>query len=52
VLSDVGGAQDCGLRGVLVRTGKYRADAVARSGVKPDFVLDSIADVPGLLGVS
>jgi len=51
VLSDVGGAQDCGLRGVLVRTGKYRADAVARSGVKPDFVLDSIADVPGLLGL-
>jgi HAD superfamily hydrolase (TIGR01458 family) len=51
VLSDVGGAQECGLRGVLVRTGKYRADAVARSGVTPDFVVDSIADVPGLLGI-
>ena len=24
VVSDVGGAQSCGLAGVLVRTGKYR----------------------------
>lgn len=51
VLSDVGGAQNCGLNGVLVRTGKYREEAVARSGVEPDAIVDSIADVPGLLGL-
>ncbi len=51
VLSDVGGAQNCGLQGVLVRTGKYRADAVARSGVHPNFTVDSIAELPGLLGI-
>ena len=27
ILSDVGGAQSCGLAGVLVRTGKYRYDS-------------------------
>ena len=39
VESDVGGAQRAGLRGVLVRTGKYREDAL----------IDSIADLPALL---
>ena len=25
VVSDVGGAKECGMRGILVRTGKYRS---------------------------
>ncbi|MDH3215910.1 MAG: TIGR01458 family HAD-type hydrolase [Candidatus Krumholzibacteria bacterium] len=41
--TDVAGAQQAGIRGVLVRTGKYRADSVATSGVQPDAVLDSIS---------
>jgi HAD superfamily hydrolase (TIGR01458 family) len=49
VESDVGGAQRAGLTGVLVRTGKYRDDAVRASGVEPDAVIDSIANLPGLL---
>jgi HAD superfamily hydrolase (TIGR01458 family) len=49
VESDVGGAQRAGLAGILVRTGKYREDAVRASGVRPDATLDSIADVPSLL---
>ena len=49
VESDVGGAQLAGLTGVLVQTGKYRADAVRASGVEPDAVIDSIADLPALL---
>ncbi len=49
VESDVGGAQRAGLRGVLVRTGKYREDRVRASGVVPDALVDSIADVPELL---
>jgi HAD superfamily hydrolase (TIGR01458 family) len=50
VESDIGGAQAAGLRGVLVRTGKYRADVVQASGIEPSWTVDSIADVPGVLG--
>lgn len=39
---DVGGAQKAGIRGVLVKTGKYRPELAARD-VTPDLVLDSIA---------
>jgi HAD superfamily hydrolase (TIGR01458 family) len=49
VESDVGGALRAGLSGVLVRTGKYRADAVAASGIEPTATVDSIAEVPALL---
>ncbi len=43
--ADVGGAQQTGMRGILVRTGKYRGrDASAE--VRPDAVLDSIAALP------
>jgi ribonucleotide monophosphatase NagD (HAD superfamily) len=50
VESDVGGAQQAGLAGILVRTGKYRENAVQASGVRPDATVDSIASVPTLLG--
>lgn len=43
--SDIGGAQQAGLRGVLVRTGKFRASDLG-SHVTPDGVLDSIATLP------
>jgi ribonucleotide monophosphatase NagD (HAD superfamily) len=42
VWSDVGGAQQAGLQGWLVRTGKFREDALASSGVTPDRLLDSV----------
>lgn len=41
--SDVQGAQQAGLQGWLVRTGKYRDAVLRESGIKPDRVLDSIA---------
>jgi HAD superfamily hydrolase (TIGR01458 family) len=50
VETDIGGAQAAGLAGVLVRTGKYREDVVRESGVEPRATVDSIADVPDLLG--
>ncbi|OPY54507.1 MAG: putative HAD-hydrolase [Methanosaeta sp. PtaU1.Bin060] len=43
ILTDVQGAQQMGMKGFLVKTGKYRKDAVAGSGVTPDLVLDSLA---------
>jgi ribonucleotide monophosphatase NagD (HAD superfamily) len=50
VESDVGGAQRPGLAGVLVRSGKYRADAARASSVDPDATVDSVAEVAALLG--
>lgn len=47
--SDIGGAQAAGMRGLLVQTGKYRADFVARSGVTPDGVIAGIQDLPDWL---
>lgn len=49
--SDVGGAQLAGLKGILVRTGKYRQNYVDASPVRPDMVLDSIKQLPKLLGL-
>ena len=50
VESDIGGALRAGLAAILVRTGKYREDHVRASAVQPTLVIDSIADVPPLLG--
>ena len=43
--TDVEGAQRAGLRGVLVRTGKFRPELLAASAVRPDAVLDSVGDL-------
>jgi HAD superfamily hydrolase (TIGR01458 family) len=50
VESDIGGALRAGLAAILVRTGKYREESVRESGIEPTEVVDSIADVPRLLG--
>lgn len=47
--NDVLGAQHAGLRGVLVRTGKFREQVLAASDERPDVVIDSFADLPKLL---
>jgi HAD superfamily hydrolase (TIGR01458 family) len=49
--SDIGGAQHAGLKGILVRTGKYRQSYADASAVKPDALIDSIRDLPQLLGL-
>jgi phospholysine phosphohistidine inorganic pyrophosphate phosphatase len=43
--TDVEGAQGAGLTGVLVRTGKF-TPADLEGDIRPDAVLDSIADLP------
>ncbi len=50
--NDVLGAQAVGLTGVLVRTGKYRSEAVEAADGKPDLIVDSFAQVPSLFGRS
>jgi HAD superfamily hydrolase (TIGR01458 family) len=45
--ADVAGAAACGLRTVLVRTGKFRPDVVEAARVQPDGIVTSIAALPG-----
>jgi HAD superfamily hydrolase (TIGR01458 family) len=52
IVNDVRGAQVLGLRGVLVRTGKFLPDDLAKVPDPPDHVLETIADLPDLLGAS
>jgi HAD superfamily hydrolase (TIGR01458 family) len=49
VEADVAGAAGFGLRTVLVRTGKFREEAIEEASVKPDGVVDSIAGLPDFL---
>jgi HAD superfamily hydrolase (TIGR01458 family) len=49
VEADVAGAKSVGLHAILVRTGKFREQALENALVKPDAVLDSLGDVPRFL---
>lgn len=49
VTTDIAGARAIGAVSVLVRTGKYSDEALASCAVRPDYIVDSIADVPQLL---
>jgi HAD superfamily hydrolase (TIGR01458 family) len=46
---DIVGGQRHGMRTILVRTGKFRPDEVEGSGVMPDGIVSSIAQVPDWL---
>lgn len=52
VESDVLAAQRVGIAGVLVRTGKYQPETLAGASGTPDHVVDSVADLPALLGLA
>ncbi|BCD62421.1 hypothetical protein NitYY0826_C1297 [Nitratiruptor sp. YY08-26] len=45
--TDILGAQKCGLRAVMVKTGKFRNEDLQKG--MPDFIIDSIAELPKLL---
>lgn len=49
VANDVLGAQAAGIRGVLVRTGKFRPSDLERDDARPDETIGSIAELPALL---
>jgi HAD superfamily hydrolase (TIGR01458 family) len=52
VEADVLGGQAVGMAGVLVRTGKFRPDAEdGVDGERPQHVVDSVVDLPALLGL-
>ncbi len=43
--TDVGGAQDMDMIGILVKTGKYREEVVEYSNIIPDLIIESIAEL-------
>jgi len=49
IYTDISGAQNCGLKGILVKTGKFNKNLVNKSQIVPHFILDSIADIKILL---
>jgi HAD superfamily hydrolase (TIGR01458 family) len=49
ILTDIGGGRSLGMQGILVRTGKYRKDALDKAMVKPNYIIDSIAQLPDIL---
>jgi HAD superfamily hydrolase (TIGR01458 family) len=51
IVGDVLAAQAIGITGVLVRTGKFRAETLESAHGKPDHLVGSIVDVPDLLGL-
>lgn len=46
--SDVGGAQSAGMRGVLVRTGKFREEVLRGSSIRPHAVVDTLRSALGV----
>ncbi|MFA5214364.1 MAG: TIGR01458 family HAD-type hydrolase [Methanoregula sp.] len=49
ILTDISGAQEFGIKGILVRTGKYRKEVVDKSGVHPSRIIGSVADLGDLI---
>lgn len=47
--SDVGGAQLVGIAGCLVKTGKFRQHYFEQSSIKPDMLVESVADFSNIL---
>jgi inorganic pyrophosphatase len=48
VHTDIQGARNFGLRSVLVRTGEFDPQELG-GDVQPDFILDSVGDLPGVI---
>ena len=49
ILTDIGGAYGAGMRGVLVRTGKFREDTLKTAQVKPAAVINSLGNIRTIL---
>lgn len=46
IRTDINGAQQVGIRSALLKTGKFRPSDLEQ-GIEPNWVLDSVADLPG-----
>ncbi|MDD3978283.1 MAG: HAD family hydrolase [Methanomicrobium sp.] len=48
-LNLIADAKNAGISGALVRTGKFRENKLISSGIKPDFILNSVSNLPEIL---
>ena len=48
--ADIAGSRAVGLTGILVQTGKSRAGEIESSGIRPDLLVASLAELPEQLG--
>ena len=46
--ADIMGAHNAGMKSVLVKTGKFREENLKRSEIKPDHIINSVADLPNI----
>lgn len=49
IFSDIDGSQKAGMKGVLVKTGKYTRERFEKSGISPDLIINSIQELPEIL---
>lgn len=49
---DIGGALSAGMQSVLVKTGKFRETDLQKTEIKPNYIIDSILDLPAALGLN
>ncbi len=49
VYTDIAGAQNAGMSGVLVRTGKFREEILQDSRIRPDAIIDSITNLKDIV---
>lgn len=49
IFTDIGGAQKAGMKGILVRTGKFRDDTAMAAGITPDRVIESFSHIRDFL---
>jgi ribonucleotide monophosphatase NagD (HAD superfamily) len=49
IITDITGSHKLGMKSILVKTGKYRKDAVDNSVIKPTYTIDSLAHLIEIL---
>ena len=49
VVGDIDGANNMGMKSVLVKTGKFRKGGGVSQEIGPNYIINSIADLPNLL---
>ena len=49
---DIGGAKNAKMKSILVKTVKFQEDGLACAKIKPDYIINSVADLPRLFKLS
>jgi HAD superfamily hydrolase (TIGR01458 family) len=49
IVTDIGGAYHAGMRGILVRTGKFRSDSVDSAEIRPACIIDSVSRIRDII---